>query len=64
MEEFLSGGNIWTAISAGVAVLSLLWNVFQQKSINEIKSQINLKNSGYVGNNAKAGGDIVGRDKK
>jgi len=63
MEEFLSDGNIWTAISAVIAVLSLIWNIIQKKSNKELQSQINMKNSGYVGNNAKAGGDIVGRDK-
>jgi len=64
MNEFLTGGNIWTAVSTLVAIISLLWNIISHQKIKEIKKQMNLKNSGHIGNNAKAGGDIVGRDKK
>jgi len=64
MENFWSGGNIWVALSSLVALLSLIRNISQKKEINHLKKEIYMKDSGSIGKNAKAGGDIVGRDKK
>jgi len=66
MREFLTGGNIWVAISTIATVISVTYNIYQGKTIKDLKKgqEIHLKYSGYVGHKAKAGEIIAGRDIK
>ncbi|MDR2975985.1 MAG: hypothetical protein LBV19_01555 [Streptococcaceae bacterium] len=56
--------DISALIGAVTGIISLIWTVFQQKTISKIKTQLNLNNSGLIGKGSKAGGDIAGRDIK
>jgi len=62
MHEFLTGGNLWVAIST---IATVTYNIYLSRKNNQgLKKkgqEIHLKNSGYVEHKAKAGDSIAGR---